>query len=50
MPDKEPKYKVGYKKPPIENQFKEGKSGNPKGRPLGSKNFSTILKPVFTNK
>jgi hypothetical protein len=26
-------YKVGYKKPPKETQFKSGKSGNPQGRP-----------------
>ena len=26
-------YKVGYKKPPKETQFKKGHSGNPKGRP-----------------
>lgn len=25
-------YEVGYKKPPIKNQFKPGKSGNPSGR------------------
>ena len=28
--------KVGYKKPPKKNQFKKGKSGNPKGRPKKS--------------
>tara|TARA_Y100000590_G_scaffold155765_1_gene179048 strand:- start:267 stop:593 length:327 start_codon:yes stop_codon:yes gene_type:complete len=27
-----------YKKPPKHSQFKKGKSGNPKGRPKGSKN------------
>lgn len=26
-------YDVGYKKPPKKNQFKKGRSGNPKGRP-----------------
>jgi hypothetical protein len=34
---------VGYKKPPRHRQFKPGRSGNPKGRPKGGKNFSTIL-------
>lgn len=33
------KYKVGYKKPPERTRFKKGQSGNPKGRPLGSKNM-----------
>lgn len=36
-------YEVGYKKPPVNHQFKPGKSGNPKGRPKNSKNFNTLL-------
>lgn len=31
-------YEVGYGKPPSHTQFKPGKSGNPKGRPQGSRN------------
>ena len=36
MPDRS--YEVGYGKPPAETRFVKGKSGNPKGRPKGSKN------------
>lgn len=32
---------VGYGQPPKATQFKPGKSGNPKGRPKGSLNFSS---------
>ncbi|MER9424643.1 DUF5681 domain-containing protein [Mesorhizobium sp. M0317] len=31
-------YEVGYAKPPAERKFKPGRSGNPAGRPRGSKN------------
>ena len=31
-------YKVGYGKPPMKNKFQKGKSGNPSGRPKGTRN------------
>ena len=37
-------YKVTYKKPPKEYQFKKGQSGNPTGRRKGSKSVDTIVK------
>ena len=44
MPDdEESDYKVGYKKPPLHTRFRKGQLGNPRGRPRGSKNFSTLL-------
>jgi hypothetical protein len=41
---------VGYKRPPVDRQFKPGQSGNPKGRPKGRKNLKTMLVDVLYTK
>jgi hypothetical protein len=35
-------YQVGYAKPPVETRFAPGQSGNPRGRPKGSKNRTKL--------
>ncbi|MBP0113867.1 DUF5681 domain-containing protein [Bradyrhizobium vignae] len=37
----------GYGRPPLHTRFKPGQSGNPRGRPKGSLNFTTDLKNVL---
>jgi hypothetical protein len=47
---KEPKNPVGYCKPPVSGQFKPGQSGNPKGRPKGSKSLEKKIAEVLNRK
>src|SRR5262245_25153281 len=35
---------VGYGRPPKQTRFRPGRSGNPKGRPRGSRNLTTELR------
>jgi hypothetical protein len=43
-------YEVGYRKPPQRSRFKKGQSGNPKGRPRGSRSSSTILREILSER
>ncbi len=36
-------YRVGYRRPPIGACFRPGQSGNPRGRPKGVRNLSTVI-------
>jgi hypothetical protein len=41
---------VGYGRPPVNRQFKPGQSGNPRGRPKGSKNLATMFAEALNEK
>jgi Family of unknown function (DUF5681) len=41
---------IGYGRPPKSNRFRPGVSGNPKGRPKGSKNFASLVSAVGRQK
>jgi hypothetical protein len=41
-------YRVGYGRPPLDTRFKPGVSGNPRGRPRGTKNLNTLLDKIMS--
>jgi uncharacterized protein DUF5681 len=40
---------LGYRKPPQHTQWRQGQSGNPKGRKKGSRNFKTEAKELLNS-
>jgi hypothetical protein len=54
MPDqknsKQPDYVVGYRRPPEATRFTAGTSGNPKGRPKGSRAVGAVFQDIIRQK
>jgi hypothetical protein len=48
--DHEGSYEVGFSRPPKQNRFRPGKSGNPAGRPKGRRNLATVLEKSLQEK
>jgi hypothetical protein len=48
--EKKNNYEVGYRKPPQRTRYQKGQSGNPKGRPRGSRSSATLLKEILSER
>ena len=47
---KAPSYAVGYGRPPKATQFAKGESGNPRGRPKGTRTVGAMLQEILRQK
>jgi hypothetical protein len=45
--ESEQQYEIGYQKPRRRSQYQPGQSGNPKGKPRGTKHRATVLKELL---
>ena len=43
-------YEIGHGRPPVHSRFKPGQSGNPKGRPKGTRNVRTVVEQALTKR
>ena len=50
MDDQPRDYAVGYGRPPLETRFQKGQTGNPEGRPRGTKKLVTLLAEVLSQR
>jgi hypothetical protein len=41
---------VGYRRPPSASRFRPGVSGNPRGRPKGARNLSTVIAAALSER
>jgi uncharacterized 2Fe-2S/4Fe-4S cluster protein (DUF4445 family) len=46
----EPTYEVGYGKPPKANQFRKGRTGNPRGKRQGEENTISAFKRIVSER
>lgn len=45
-----PDYEIGYRRPPGHGRFKPGQSGNPKGRPKGTRNVRSVVEGMLNQR